>query len=333
MNKKVLILIFFVIFLVITGCSKGAETEKRGAISTPAAEPVPVAAPEVTVAPKKEKEFEGSFIVVVDNHKNAYPHAGLDKADRVIEILAEGGITRFMAFFDSEKAEKIGPVRSARYYFVEIAKAYPSGFAHAGGNTDALYLIPTLKIFDIDEIYNAGGAFIRTKDRRPPHNLYTSTDLLLKHATSKKYPLQSLPPLPIGEPEGGVPATLVDLPYSQAANTFHLVTYTYEDGRYLRLVNGKAFYTEDKVRIAADNLIVMKAKNRHVVKEELQSEIEILGSGEAVFFVGGKAYAGSWSKKNPESDFVFTYQGKPMEFREGKTWIQVIPIEAALKYQ
>ncbi len=316
--KKIL-LILLIIMLSLTGCSYKKEVAEKSI--------EPPVTPEET-APKEEvfvKEFEGSFIVSVDNHTKAYPQSGLDKADTVIELLAEGGITRFLAFFDSYHAEKIGPIRSARYYFIEIVKGYPSAFAHAGGNTDALNLIPYHKIMDLDEIYNSGVAFYRTKDRKPPHNLYTTTELMLKHANSKKYPIKSLEGLPIGEVSEGNKVDIIDIPYSKKSSYYHVVTYMFEDGKFWRYVNGKSFETDQKVKIFADNLILMETPTRTVVKEEVQSEMNVFGSGKAVFFIDGLYYEGTWEKVKAADPFTFKYNGEPMKFKEGKTWIQVVP--------
>ena len=316
--KKIL-LILLIIMVAVTGCSGKAAAEGKN--------DEPEVKPE-EIIPEKEvfvKEFEGSFIVSVDNHIKAYPQSGLDKADQVIELLAEGGITRFLAFYDSYHAEKIGPVRSARYYFVEIVKGYPSAFAHAGGNTDALNLVPYHKIMDLDEIYNSGAAFYRTKDRKPPHNLYTTTELMLKNANAKKYPIKSLEGLPIGEVSGGSKADIIDIPYSKKTSYYHVVTYMFEDGKFWRYVNGKAFETDQKVKIFADNLILMETPTRTVVKEEVQSEMNVFGSGKAVFFIDGLYYEGTWEKAKAADPFTFQYNGEPMKFKEGKTWIQVVP--------
>lgn len=309
--KKVLFFILIII-LFISGCS---EKEPEKLINNDPPEKVPeVVEPEEVPEEVFVKEFEGSFIVSVDNHKNAYPQSGLDKADLVFEMFAEGGITRFLAFFDSYHAEKIGPVRSARNYFVQIAKGYPSAFAHAGGSTDALNLVPQLKIMDLDEIYNSGAAFFRSKDRRPPHNLYTTTELMLKHANAKKYPIKSLSGLPLGEVDGGNEVDIIDIPYSKISSYYHVVTYVFEDGKFWRYVNGKTFETDKNVKIFADNLVVMEAP-----------EVKVLGSGKAVFFIDGLSYEGTWKKEKAADPFTFQYNGEPMKFKEGKTWVQIVP--------
>lgn len=319
-------LIILITMLIFSGCSEKKKEDQN--LILPEGKPIVEEIPEKVFV----KEFEGSFIVSIDNQKKAYPQSGLDKADMVIELLAEGGITRFLAFFDSYHAERIGPVRSARYYFVEIVKGYPSAFAHAGGNTDALNLIPYHKIMDLDEIYNSGAAFIRTKDRRPPHNLYTSTELMLKTANAKKYPIKSLSGLPVGEVIGGISVDIIDIPYSKISSYYHVVTYMYEKDRFWRYVNGKAFETEQGVKIATDNLIVMETVTRSVVKEELQSEMKVTGSGKALFFIDGKGYEGTWKRDKITDPFSFLYNGELMKFKEGKTWIQIVPNLSEVSY-
>jgi len=60
----------------------------------------------------------------------------LSSADIVYEAVAEGGVTRFMAVFycNVANAVKVGPVRSARMYFVNLAAEYNSPiYLHVGG--------------------------------------------------------------------------------------------------------------------------------------------------------------------------------------------------------
>ena len=69
-----------------------------------------------------EKSWENRpLAVMVENHPDARPQSGLSLADIVYETLAEGGITRFLAIYQSRDAGQIGPVRSAREYFAQIA--------------------------------------------------------------------------------------------------------------------------------------------------------------------------------------------------------------------
>ncbi|MDP3487745.1 MAG: DUF3048 domain-containing protein, partial [Bacillota bacterium] len=66
-------------------------------------------------------DLPGVIIASIDNKSEARPQSGMDKADMVIEMIAEASITRYMAFFHSKAAPLVGPIRSARYYFAYIA--------------------------------------------------------------------------------------------------------------------------------------------------------------------------------------------------------------------
>ena len=74
---------------------------------------------------------------MVNNHPKARPQSGLHKADIVYEILAEGDVTRFLPYFQSEKPENIGPVRSARDYYIDLAKGLNALYIAHGYSPEA----------------------------------------------------------------------------------------------------------------------------------------------------------------------------------------------------
>lgn len=73
--------------------------------------------------------------VMIENSKAARPQSGISSADVVYEAIAEGGISRFMAVFYCQDGEIVGPVRSARTYFLDWISEYGSSplYAHVGG--------------------------------------------------------------------------------------------------------------------------------------------------------------------------------------------------------
>lgn len=328
---------FLILFLIFSiGCNKKKETiepvktdkvEEQIVEKKPKDETQPKSDPKYSSEPliKEKKELPGAFIVSIDNHRNAYPQSGLDKADRVYEILAEGGITRYLAIFHSQTVDKIGPVRSARYYFAYIAKGHDFPFAHAGGNTDALALIPQLKIKDLDEIYNSSAYFWRWKDRKMPHNLYTSTEKLLQGAQAKNFELLPLKPLKQGEVSESSKVDLIDITYSDDPKYLYVVTYEWDGSRYKRYINGTPHKTLKGKTIYTENIIVMEAKTKEVVKDELESEIELIGQGKALFFTNGQVYEGNWKKEKAGSEFEFIYNDQPMKFVGEHAWINIVP--------
>ncbi|MEG0641367.1 MAG: DUF3048 domain-containing protein, partial [Clostridium sp.] len=133
----------------------------------------------------KESELNIPFMVMIENSSASRPQSGLSQADIIYETSAEGGIPRFVALFQSKSPTKIGPVRSVRPYFVEIAKEHNLPIAHCGGSQDALNML-TKSSFppSINEI-SEGDYFWRDKTKQPPHNLYTSSEKIRSFISEK----------------------------------------------------------------------------------------------------------------------------------------------------
>ncbi|HEY7979928.1 MAG TPA: DUF3048 domain-containing protein [Candidatus Eremiobacteraceae bacterium] len=130
--------------------------------------------------------------VMIDNYPiDARPQSGLHDAEIVYEVEAEGGITRYLALFLAPTPAKIGPVRSARTYFVELTRPYNALFAHAGENDDVwepLKLLRADGFADMEQIVGTPEAFWRESSRDMPHNLYTSVAKLRAAAPNHGWP-------------------------------------------------------------------------------------------------------------------------------------------------
>lgn len=329
--KRIVVSVVFIVLLslVFAGCTKEEEKDET-ALQPPAGGEM--TGEEIT-GEKEEKELlppelPGAVIVMIDNFSKARPQIGLDKADIVYEMMAEGGITRYMAIFYSKGADKIGPVRSARYYFVELAKGYDAPLAHAGGSQEALSLVYQLKLKDLDEIYNAGSYFWRDKSRKMPHNLYTSTDELIRGAKAKGYELIPLEALPLSEDFRGEKLEQGDeITLDYSTNQYkNVVSWQYNGQEYERYVNGKKYETADNITITADNLLIITAKTKTKVVDGVPlSEIDIIGAGEVRYYNGEVLSTGTWEKTSASSNIVFyNEQGEKACFKPGQTWIQVV---------
>lgn len=323
-RRAILVLMVGVMLVLATiqGCRIINGKEPSPAAGSPPENPPspPPPSPPQPPAPPKP-ELPGALIASIDNMSAARPQSGMDKADLVMEMIAEGGITRYLAFFYSKAANQIGPIRSARYYFVYIAKAFNTPFAHAGGSEKALSLLAELRVPDLDEIYNAGNAFWRDNSRKAPHNLYTSTDKMLAESARKNLTLTPLPKLLEGEvTQQGTGADNVALSYSPT----YKVTWKWENDRYVRYINGQLHTMKDGAKLLADNVVIMSAAHRDVVTDTLRTDIDIIGSGSAKFLRDGRVYVGTWKKAGASDHFEFMVEGQPYKFKPGTTWIQVI---------
>ena len=142
--------------------------------------------------PKKgePKTFAGKsrpIALMIDNSKDAMPHAGLNKAYIVYEMIAEGGESRLMALFKGVNLEKIGPVRSSRHYFLDYARENDAIYVHYGWSPEAESDIKTYGINNINGVTSDSIYFWRVSDKVAPHNAVTSTKRILQAAKDKGY--------------------------------------------------------------------------------------------------------------------------------------------------
>ena len=145
---------------------------------------------ELVVEEKKPQIFNGNdrpIAVMIDNHSGAWPQANLNKAYLVYEIIVEGGETRLMAVFKGQDLEKIGPIRSSRHYFLDYALENDAIYVHHGWSPQAQNDISALNVNNINGIQESSNNFWRVKDKKSPHNMFTSTTSILKIAERKGY--------------------------------------------------------------------------------------------------------------------------------------------------
>jgi hypothetical protein len=273
------------------------------------------------------------FAVMIENMIEARPLAGLAKASLVYEAISEAGITRFLAIYPATvDVEKIGPVRSARLYYLDWAEEYGALYAHCGGSPEALRAISNYNIFNLDEFSNAK-YFWRAKNRGAPHNLYTSTELLKKALEDKDWIVKpDFTPWQFKseEPKSG-DVQQIKIDFSSPA---YQVTWKYDQEKndYLRWQAGEIQKDEDGTQIWAKNIVVQFVK-MWVVDEVGRKKMETIGSGRALIFQDGKSIEGEWRKKEKGARTKFYDQnGNEIKFNPGVTWIEVVPIGTNVEF-
>lgn len=267
--------------------------------------------------------------VVVENHVDARPQSGLSAASIVYEGIAEGGITRYLALFSGYNAAKIGPIRSARTYFVDIAKGFGAYFSHVGGNYDALQMIKDQKILDLDQFAN-GSYYYRDNSRKvaTEHTMYSSTDRLYNAASKKNYTTaNSFTPLKFK-----VDTTAALRPVSQKVSiefgsSQYKDTFTYDpaNNNYQRSIGGLAdLDVENGKRIAPKNLILQEV-TRQATTTAINEKGYIFGmegSGKATIFQDGKQTIGTWKHaSNSDRTIYYDAAGVEIQLNPGQTWI------------
>jgi len=275
--------------------------------------------------------------VVIENSPEARPQSGYNDADIVYETLAEGGITRTLALFQSKSSKEIGPVRSARDYFIEWLSEFNGIFAHVGGSTPALAIISSAKIPDLNQFYN-GSYYWRSNNRYAPHNVYTTTEKLYAAATANSLSTTGAPkPLSFKKEtdEKDRPASQV-VTVNFSGPLFQVVyRYDPKTNTYARSNAGVAFKDANTgVQIAPKNVIVEYTSVVPYINEDGAQGVHIgTTSGRGVFFQDGIATEITWSKSSRSARTIYKdVSGKEMQFNRGQTWIEVAPADMPVTY-
>ena len=323
--------------IVLAGCGFGASapaSKPRAAISPAAAQGRTTQSKAAQgKAAQPQAGLGGALSVIIDNQSAARPQSGLARADMVFEALTEGGITRFLALFWSRPASQIGPVRSTRIYFDQLARAYHLPLAHAGGNVDALKAIKPWHIENIDQIWTpgAGAYFWRTSTRQAPHNLYTSTTLLLKAARAYGLPLGPVPAWPQGTMPGGAKATRLTLTFSGVEQ----VDWTYKGGLYTRLESGAPDPTlaGNPIRTRSVLILITPASPDPDPYTPGSIKLAMTGSGPGYLAAGGRIWHIEWHRSSARP-FTFTRPGGPgpVLIPPAPLWVELMPAQAGVAY-
>lgn len=282
------------------------------------------------------------FAVVVENHVDSRPQSGLSQADLVYEALAEGGITRFLAVYQTEDVTSIGPVRSARTYFNDWAQELKAVYVHVGGNSDALYYIKQgiAGVSDADQFFN-DPYFLRIISRPMPHNTYTSTVRLQALAKARKFDLTpSYESYLFKDDQASVSSEVqntISIDFSLPAFT---VSWTYDSvsNSYVRYLAGKkAVDVGNNSEIKAKNVIIQRVANWPVESDTILAiSMGTRDGGDAEFYLDGKKILGSWKYINGRTKFfkktivLGREINTEMEFNRGKMWIEIVPPDRAV---
>lgn len=297
--------------------------------------------------PKKEKEvqvFNGNerpIAIMIDNHSDAWPQAGLNKAYMVYEIVVEGGETRLMALFKGQDLDKIGPVRSARHYFIDYAMENDAIYVHFGQSPQAQSDIKKYSINDINGIAEDGTTFWRVKDKRAPHNAVTSTEKLLQSAKNKKFRTTSKEKSVLNYSaeevnlENGISANEITIPHSN----LQTVKYKYnEDSKtYVRYARGKEQTDwETKDAVETKNIIITFCDNYTLSDAENKGRqgLKNIGTFDGYYITNGKAIKIKCTKNARDEKTVYKdLQGNEIKVNDGNTFVNICPTNAKVQIE
>jgi hypothetical protein len=335
--------------------------------ASPSASPSPSSSPSPSPTPEIHEDLSGipttaalahryPIAVMIDDSPAARQQAGLSFASIVWQAPVEGGIARYMAIFQSGTPPRIGPVRSARLYFVRWAAEWTAVYLHAGGPPPLRsYLAGSQKlVLDVN-----GRATSRLSFRAAPHNLYTDGQRLrnfaerAKRATSERLafdpaepgrlqPFSDAAPEADRGPDGGT---------IRVTYTSEKVTYRYDraSNTWLRSVDGReqhdALATANRgngtvgagPRIAPTTVVVMVVPIRRSTAIEGPAlgrlETDSIGTNAAWVFADGRVTKGTWRKRTPtDRTRFFDAGGREVVFPRGQVFVQVVPKVSAATF-
>lgn len=296
--------------------------------------------------------------VMVENHAEARPQSGLSSADVIYEAVAEGGITRFMAMFYCNLSDvQIGPVRSARTYYLDWLGEYDALYVHVGGaNTpgpaDALGQIIRFGVKDLNQFSIGFPVFWRDYQRlghpvATEHTMYSTTQKLWEVAAKRGFVATDsagirwdakFTPWKVKEDKGGGQVSKITVNFWENQPGYQVVwTYDPTTNSYKRK-HGDNDHTDlnNKATLTAKNIVVQFQRESNA-NDGYPGNVHLLygtiGSGKVLIFQDGNAVEGKWSKasRTARSKYV-DKNGVEVQFNSGQIWIQTVPEGSKVTY-
>ena len=275
----------------------------------------------------------------IDNNIKARPQSGLQEADAVHEILVEGGMTRFLAFFYDNTSKYLGPIRSARPTDPTMVRPYGGTLVVSGATAGLIPSIRELGVPVLEE--QSSPVMFRISSRNAPHNLYADTELVRQRIEDRGfYFLQPGPgplyPFGLNQNNWNDGADKVTIKYSE----FTTVIWKLDGDKYSRFIVDNY---SDNNEATAHNFISQDGNYTDILKTETIVVIQgplykdkattlpsvlTVGVGNAYVINQGKYIEGSWRRGDINEPFVLTdINGNDIEVPPSTQWVHILPNE------
>ncbi len=369
MNKKN-ILSIIVLMALLTACSTEAAAAATETTAPTATEPAPTNTPEPTFTPTPDYPIEGIGPVEYPSNVNPLtglevedpatlaervvaikienlprehrPQWGLNDADLVYEYYTEFGSTRFVALYHGSTPEKVGPVRSARFFDIHVVQSYKAVFLF-GSAYSAVYsrmwrsdISPRL-VVEGTSTYPA----LHREEVDGENMLFA--DLTQLPDALGRLGVDNSPQDVSGMffkkslDVSGYPAKQVTVRFSSAV--YNQWNYDSATGKYLRSVdqnNAPSITDEsytpltDRVTgetISADNVVILFVPYSYYVKNATEEvmDVNMIGSGDALIARDGQIFPVYWTRATSGSTLTLVdAEGNAFPFKPGNTWFEVV---------
>jgi len=333
-----------------------AQTRSKIDPSAPKDQECPISGEKFTQAERDIWEKRRPLMIMIENHQEARPQSGLSSADVVYEAIAEGGISRFMGVFycgvASEEVQ-VGPVRSARTYFLDWASEYGDHplYAHVGGANkpgpaDALGQINNYGWFlynDLNQFSMGFPTYWRDYERlgrtvATEHTMYSTTDKLLAVAADRGLLAQDKNgtdwnkgytawKFTDGQSSTSPTAAKISFSFWEGYQDYN-VSWIYDTAtNTYKRENGSQPHMDldNNQQLSASNVVIQFTPLKGPIDELKHMLYKTIGTGRALVFQNGNVTQASWSKKSRTDRTIFLDKaGKQLTFVRGPIWIEEV---------
>ena len=316
-----------------------------GCIGAPMPVPSPtytsdyVAPPPTTLAPltgialQTGDTLGPSLAAKIDNHPDARPQVGLEHTDLVFEEMVEGGLTRYVAVWQSDIPAELGPIRSIRPMDPDIISPLGGIVAYSGGQQRFVAAMKATNVYNaIHGQSDTADVMYRTDTKRAPHNVIVKAPQLIAKHTDLKPPGQQF-------------AFAVDASGSSAVRDGAAVTkialrfgapstpswkFDTASGRYLRSQAGAADKDSAGHQLSAANVIVLRVP---IGNDGGVPKTELIGSGVAWVSSGGATIKATW-RKGTQAGLIRLVDatGTVIRLAPGNSWIELVPLSGSADF-
>lgn len=280
-----------------------------------------------------------ALCIKIENSVSARPQLGIDSADIVYEEVVEGGITRFMAVFQSTMPAQVEPVRSIRPMDPPMATPLGCALVFSGGQAP---FVSAAKRTGLTLIYQDHGdaGFSRDRKRSAPHNVIGDTKTFLAAAAKAK--LVAPPPaflypgvgLTSSAVQAGKLTSRIDLKMSNGEQPSW--KWDTKTSKWLRSEGSKKATVVGGAQIAAVNVVMLSVQVKNTSYKDPAGnpvpETQLVGQGTGLLASGGWTMPIKWSKASSDKQIVLTDNaGNPVTLTPGNTWVELVPTTGSIK--
>lgn len=329
--------LIMVVVTALSGCKKKQEEQPQPEPTQQETTKAPVQSSEIRSYTSGRKVDKNGYpiFVSIPNDGSARPHYNISKADIVYEMYVEGGITRMLALFNDNKPDKVGPVRSGRFYMVDIVDDWRAGFVHFGGpkasNEWSLYR----RFYSARIKYRLDGTatsshFSRDSSRKAPNNAFVN---LQAYSATINNGAPTWHPMKFSETPtaGNTEVNEISINYSGSNKVKY--KYNAEKGGYDRSVNNVDYVdAADNTQVNVQNIIIQETTQTNYGDVKGHINLDMIGSGKAYFHIGGKMIEGTWERPDRAQPTVYKdADGNEINLSVGQTFVQIVTSAVEVK--